>query len=127
MKLENAMNPPNSHENRITVNTPAPPRQTGAGSDYWLGQIVVKLENIEKKIDKVEMQENRLVEVEKDVLSTKKDISNIETDLSEIKHLVQEPKKVKASWWQITSGVASIGSIILVLAVLLPVLSSIQN
>ena len=107
------MNAPNTHENSITVNTPAPPRNTGAGSDYWLGQIVVKLENIEKKIDKVEKQESRIAEVEKDVLATKKDIQKIENDISEIKHIVQEPKKVKTTWWQVSSGLAGIAALVI--------------
>ena len=112
------MTAPNTHDPHDTRTTPAPnPHgagvETHAGSAYWLGQIVIKLENIEKKIEKVEQQESRISNVEKDVLATKKDIQKIEADIGEIKYLVQEPKKAKTTWWQISSGLAGIAALVI--------------
>ena len=78
--------------------------------NFVLGQILVKISNLEDGFNRVENFDNRLQGVEKDIVETKSELSSIKKDIHSIRASIDKPK---APWWSIASGIGSIVAIVI--------------
>jgi hypothetical protein len=85
-------------------------RKEAHSQGLLLGQMLTKLENIDSGMRKMEEYDKRIGYVEKDQIIIKHEVE-------EIRKILNKPK---SSWFQIMSGIAGIGSTLLVLLVVLP-------
>ena len=78
--------------------------------NFVLGQILVKISNLEEGFNRVENFDNRLQGVEKDIVETKSELSSIKRDIHSIRASIDKPK---TPWWSIASGIGSIVAIVI--------------